>query len=253
MKKPRLRTADGKPQFRSVDDMLKEAASDEAIANLPGKGKPLDLRGYFAPSEEDRVAGKILKDNSVLPPHLQERKDAENLQEKAQELLLEAQQQIPVLRSDLLKKIEPLVCVFPDRQTCQTCLNIETWPEDYPEHKTADVQLDLKQLREMAQNLTLDIARYNARMRNIIYRYLDHLKKSQENIENYHKRQLLSITLSPNYNYLAPINIDLKEQEIRAQFPPMPEFPPDLPARLKGWYREIHPPMWQRILKFSSR
>ena len=43
MKKPRLRTADGKRQIRSIDDILKEAVSDETLVNLPGKGKPLIL------------------------------------------------------------------------------------------------------------------------------------------------------------------------------------------------------------------
>lgn len=246
MNKPKLRTPDGKIQMRSVDDLLKEVAADESWRNLPGKGKPLDLKSYFAPGEEYRVAGKILQENKVLPPHLQERKDAEALQNTAQQLFADAQQQVPQLRTKLLQQIEIIVNLFPDQTTYQTWLGLDPLPKDYPQPNAS--QIDLKQLFATAQYLTQEVPRYNARIRNFTYRYMDHLKRAQENIENYHKRQLLSTTLSPHYNYLAPIDLIRKEQEIKEQFLPLPEFPQDLPARLKKWQRKVQPTFWKRFL-----
>ena len=246
MNKPKLRTPDGKIQMRSVDDLLKEVAADDSWRNLPGKGKPLDLRSYFAPGEEYRVAGKILQENKVLPPHLQERKDAEALQETAQKLLEEAHQQLPPMRNLLLQKMQTITSLFPDPTTCQTWLGLDTWPQDYP-YPIATLP-DSKQRFETAQYLTQEIPRYNARIRNLTYRYMDHLKRAQENIQNYHKRQLLNTTLSPHYNYLSPIDLTCKEQEIKTLFPPLPECPQDLLARLKKWQHKTQPTFWRRFI-----
>ena len=78
-------TPDGKPERRTPDEMLRDAVSDDT--DIPGKGKPLDLKAYFRPDAEHRMAGKILRDNNVLPAHLQERKDAEEHLKKAEEHL----------------------------------------------------------------------------------------------------------------------------------------------------------------------
>ncbi|MGA1196424.1 MAG: DnaJ family domain-containing protein [Candidatus Latescibacterota bacterium] len=250
MNKPKLRTPDGKIQMRSVDDLLKEVAADDSWRNLPGKGKPIDLRSYFAPGEEYRVAGKILQENKVLPPHLQERKAAEAVQDAAKKLRENAQHQIPPLRTALLQKIETLISLFPDQTTCQTWLNLDNWPSDYP--KPPPTACDQKQLFEAAQYLTQEIPRYNARIRNLIYRYMDHLKRAQENINNYHKRQLLNTTLSPHYNYLAPIDLAHKEQEIKELFPPLIEFPQDLLSRLKKWQRKTQPTFWRRLMGLKT-
>lgn len=248
MKKPKLRTPDGKIEMRSIDEMLQAAASEDNMLNIPGKGKPLNLDDYFKPGDEFRVAGKILKENQVLPPHLQERKDAEELTAKAKLLLEEATEQIPQLRFELIQKFTLLLQIFPDQPACQQCLDIENWPEDFP--APTFQQISLKELFAHADQLTKDIERYNARIRNLIFRYTDTLKKAQENIASYHKRQMLSSTLTPHYNYLAPIDLQKEEQQIRSKFPQLPELPKDINARLKQWYRKTYPPSWKRF--FSS-
>jgi hypothetical protein len=242
VKKPRLRTSDGKPQFKSVDDLLKEAASPEAIAGLPGKGKPLDLRGYFESGEEYRIAAKILMDNKVLPTHLQDRKDAEDLLEKAERFLTEAKQQIPGLRSQVLKRLEMLASVFPDRETCQLCLGFDTWPDEVAEPKATGIPPELKQLNESTRTLARDITRYNARVDNTSYRYLGLLKMAQEKIDQYHKHQQLTTSLSPRYNGLNPLNLDRAAQELCREFPLIPRLPGDLPSRLKSWHRKTRSP-----------
>ena len=45
-KKKPLRTTDGRPEMRSPDQILKEAAAGIS-ADLPGMGKKLDLGTYF--------------------------------------------------------------------------------------------------------------------------------------------------------------------------------------------------------------
>ena len=76
MDKTIRRTPDGKPEKRTPDEMLRDAVSDDI--DIPGKGEPLDLKTYFRPDAEHRMAGKILRDNNVLPAHLQERKTQKN-------------------------------------------------------------------------------------------------------------------------------------------------------------------------------
>ena len=85
MDKTIRRTPDGKPERRTPDEMLRDAVSDDT--DMPGKGEPLDLKAYFRPDAEHRMAGKILRDNNVLPAHLQERKDAEEHLQKSRRAL----------------------------------------------------------------------------------------------------------------------------------------------------------------------
>ena len=81
------RQPDGRPEWRSVDELLAQAIAGEDFATLPGKGQPLDLSAYFASGPEHRIAGKLLKDNAVLPQTLQDRRDAEQLRTQASQTL----------------------------------------------------------------------------------------------------------------------------------------------------------------------
>ncbi len=78
------RKPDGRPEYRSPDERLKNTISEEDWARLPGKGKRLDLREYFQSGEEHRLANKILRDNQILPQHLQDRKEIERIQDIAE-------------------------------------------------------------------------------------------------------------------------------------------------------------------------
>lgn len=249
MAKPKLRTPDGKIEMRSIDEMLAFVASDKEIANLPGIGKPLNLEAYFKPGEEFRVAGKILKENSVLPPHLQERKDAEDMQAKAELIYVEALRDIPSLRQDLLTQIEVLTGTFPSRSLCQEQLGFQDWPQDLSEPPGETTSLPSA---EHVQNLLKEIARYNARVRNVIYRYLDCLQKAQQNIANFHKRQLLTTSLTPTYHHVPDIDLEQAKTQIEQTFSLLPTFPDDLYKRLKKWHRQTTPPVWKRLLRRST-
>ena len=70
--------------MRSPDQILKEAAAGIS-ADLPGMGEKLNLGTYFRSGADHRVANKLMNDNGLLPQHLQDRKDAEEARESAEE------------------------------------------------------------------------------------------------------------------------------------------------------------------------
>lgn len=95
MKTPRCRrNPDGTPAVRSIDDLLATAVTPDAIRHLPGKGQPLDLDGYFRADPEQRMAGRLLRDNDVLPQPLQDRRDAEVARHRAEDALAWASEEL---------------------------------------------------------------------------------------------------------------------------------------------------------------
>ncbi|HIG57067.1 MAG TPA: DUF1992 domain-containing protein [Candidatus Handelsmanbacteria bacterium] len=70
-----------------MDGILAQAIAGEAFASLPGNGQTPRLRRLFRQRPENRVASKLLKDNDVLPPSLQNHRDSEQLHEQAQQEL----------------------------------------------------------------------------------------------------------------------------------------------------------------------
>lgn len=52
---------------KNVEAILREAIERGDFDDLPGKGKPIDLRAYFDTPEEVRLAYAILKNARILP------------------------------------------------------------------------------------------------------------------------------------------------------------------------------------------
>jgi hypothetical protein len=52
---------------KTVEAILREALERGDFDDLPGKGKPIDLRAYFDTPEEVRVAYSLLKNAHLLP------------------------------------------------------------------------------------------------------------------------------------------------------------------------------------------
>ncbi len=65
-----------------VEEIIRDAMARGEFDNLPGKGKPLDLDGYFDLPEAERMAIKLLKDSGFLPEEVQLLKDINALKEK---------------------------------------------------------------------------------------------------------------------------------------------------------------------------
>lgn len=55
---------------KAVETIIKEAMERGEFADLPGKGKPLDLTAYFETPEEVRLAFSLLKNAGLIPEEL---------------------------------------------------------------------------------------------------------------------------------------------------------------------------------------
>ena len=56
---------------KNADKKIKEAIAKGEFDNLPGKGMPLDLDGYFATPEDLRMGYSILKSADIIPEELE--------------------------------------------------------------------------------------------------------------------------------------------------------------------------------------
>jgi len=65
-----------------VETKIKAAMAAGEFDNLPGKGKPLDLKGYMETPEHLRSAYHILKNSGYLPEEVRLKKEMEEVKEK---------------------------------------------------------------------------------------------------------------------------------------------------------------------------
>jgi hypothetical protein len=89
-----------------VEDQIKKAMAEGEFDNLPGKGKPIDLDGYFQTPEHLRICHSILKNSQFVPEEVQMLKDIEALREKLASCSDEAQ------REQLTKTLSEKVLTF---------------------------------------------------------------------------------------------------------------------------------------------
>lgn len=129
------RQPDGRPEWRSVDEMLAQAIAGEDFATLPGKGQPLDLSAYFASGPEHRIAGKLLKDNAVLPQTLQDRRDAEQLCIQASQTLATQKEYLSALKDKICAQAPALCRFFPDLPTALAALGLLLGPTISPNQR----------------------------------------------------------------------------------------------------------------------
>ena len=64
---------------KSVDEKIEEAIAKGEFDNLPGKGKRLDLDGYFATPEHLRMAYSVLKSADIIPEEIELLRQIEGL------------------------------------------------------------------------------------------------------------------------------------------------------------------------------
>ncbi len=222
------RTPDGKPERRTPDEMLRDAVSGDT--DIPGKGKPLDLKAYFRPDAEHRMAGKILRDNNVLPLHLQERKDAEEYLKAAEEHLRLAAEKITPLQKAIRPLAQTLIRTFPNGEEIREALGLNALPKDFhPDTETPPAS----DLIATISNFDQLCKQYNALVRDLTYRYLKNLRLAHENIEASRKRQLANRSLLPAYAPIAKVDIKAQREYIKKRFPLLPERPHDWESRLK--------------------
>ncbi len=66
----------------SVEEQIKKAMAEGAFDNLAGRGKPLDLEGYFQTPEHLRMCFSILKNGDFVPEEVQTLKEIKALKEQ---------------------------------------------------------------------------------------------------------------------------------------------------------------------------
>ena len=64
-----------------IDEKIEQAMAKGEFDNLPGKGKPLDLDGYFATPEHLRMGYSILKSAEIIPEEMDLLKQIERLRQ----------------------------------------------------------------------------------------------------------------------------------------------------------------------------
>ncbi|MEK6411017.1 MAG: DUF1992 domain-containing protein [Acidobacteriota bacterium] len=74
-----------------VEEQVRRAIEAGEFDNLPGKGKPIDLKAYFETPEDLRMAYSILKSNNFVPEEVEMLKDIEALKKRLEASSDEAQ------------------------------------------------------------------------------------------------------------------------------------------------------------------
>ena len=67
-----------------AENRIAQAFDQGEFENLPGKGRPLDLTGYFSIPSEDRMAFSILKNAGIVPGEVELMSAVEELERRLQ-------------------------------------------------------------------------------------------------------------------------------------------------------------------------
>ena len=65
-----------------VEEQVRKAIEAGEFDNLPGKGKPIDLKAYFETPEDLRTAYSILKSNNFAPEEVELFKEIQSLRSR---------------------------------------------------------------------------------------------------------------------------------------------------------------------------
>ena len=62
-----------------IEEQIRKAMAEGEFDDLPGKGEPLDLKGYFETPESLRMCYSILKNANIVPEEVELLKEIEAL------------------------------------------------------------------------------------------------------------------------------------------------------------------------------
>ena len=238
------RQPDGRPEWRSVDELLAQAIADEDFAALPGKGQPLDLSAYFASDPEYRIASKLLKDNKVLPQTLQDRRDAEQLRTQASQTLATQKEYLSALKTKICAQAPALCRFFPDRPTALAALGLPTWPDYFSAPENAPLPAR-RALLDGAKRLAELVVAYNRRIEVTIAEYLGSLRQANACVERLNQQVAFSRHV-PAGLQLKTSDLTEAEAQVRSALPPLTPLPADLVQRLNQYYKATRPSLWRR-------
>ena len=92
-----LQNDEAEPSDKAFEDpvevKIKAAMAEGQFDNLPGKGKPLDLKRYIETPEHLRTAYHILKNAGFVPEEVRLKKEMELIKEKLKDCKSEAEKE----------------------------------------------------------------------------------------------------------------------------------------------------------------
>ena len=89
-----------------IDEQIKKAIAEGDFINLPGSGKPIDLRAYFETPEDLRMCFSILKQGNFVPEEVELLKEIEGLRNERAACAEEGR------RAELNKAINEKMLIF---------------------------------------------------------------------------------------------------------------------------------------------
>jgi hypothetical protein len=238
------RRADGKVETRSLDDLLAEAARDDVVQRLPGKGQPLDLGGYLHADPETRVANKLLQDHHVIPQPLQDRREAEGLEQQASADAAAALSDLGPRREMLVNVQHQLQLCWPATASPQAIFapaGVPAWLTPLPSESEATGDW-----HALSMELVTLTATYRRR-RDIARRKIAaSLGQAADVAKRLNQQVSLSRTLSPGIQ-MPPVPVQAHLERFDNDCPQIDELPDDLPDRIRKAVHSASPSWWQRL------
>lgn len=242
---PKLRRSDGRPEYRSIDDIIKDALDSDDLRRLPGWGRPIDLDDYFSSGPDQRVAHRLLKDNRVLPQSLQDRKDAEDLRLEADTLWEKALTDSKRVRGAIERYACALAALFADQAAAEAALAPTPWP-DWAPTPCALAPPTPNQAQAVGQTLGPLVTRYNRRVELAVSHRLHLLQRANECIDRLNRQVVFSRDL-PAGLQLQRLGLENEQSRLRQALPRLAELPPDLCDRLRAYTRGTRPSLWRLL------
>lgn len=243
------RRADGKIETRSLDDLLAEAAQDDVVQRLPGKGRPLELSGYLHADPQTRVANKLLQDHHVIPQPLQDRRQAELLQQQAEADTVAALEDLGPRRHLLEDLRHQLWLSWPSSLSPEQIFApapVPAWLETPPTDPGA-----VPGRHTAAEELVTLTLTYNRRRATARRKIAASLEQAAEVIRRLNQQVSLSRTLAPGVQ-MTPVHVQAHLERFDDDCPSIAELPHDLTDRLRRAVRAASPPWWRRLLSWHT-
>lgn len=238
------RRADGKPEFRSLDELLAEAAQDDVVQRLPGKGRPIDLGGYMHADAGTRVANKLLADNDVIPQQLQDRRSGD--------AAATGETDAAAARQDL----HPRRCQVEELQKrLRACWPVSVAPAevfsggDVPAWMTdPDAKSDNGgDWQELAAQLATSSAVHNRRRAVARRKVEESLTEVARLTRRLNEQVSLSRSIFPGIQ-MTPVRVEARLERFDVDCPRVDDVPEDLARLLRQAVRAASPPWWRRLL-----
>ena len=221
------RRPDGRQELRTLDGMLAEAVAADANRDLPGKGKPLSLGSYFTDDPQQRVANKLLKDNDVIPPVLQDRAAADQLRAAAHAALVATEESLTKQLEYILAHGAKLAALLPADASAFATLDCDVPIPDYiPEASGGGGEIDAVTAAQSASELAAAVDAYNSDRERALSRCRERLREVESAVRKANDRLLgPGISALPR---LPPVDVEDRLADLESRLPSLLPLTPSL-------------------------